>query len=98
MDVHPRVIADRLELGELDVEAVADGVGARLGERVAAVERAALDPGQGERDSLSSLGSLDGLVVDLDAAHANVDPSRLGAKLVAPADRARPERSRDDGA
>ena len=98
MHVHPRVVADRLELLELDVEAVADGIGAGLDERVAALERAALDPGQRERDPLSGLGALDRLVVHLDASHAHVDAGRLGAQLVALADRARPERARDDGA
>ena len=98
VDVHARVVADRLELGELDVEPVAHGIGAGLGERVSTVQRAALDSGQRERDPLARLGSVDRLVVHLDAAHPHVDPGRLGPQLVARADRARPQRSRDDGA
>ena len=92
------MVADRLELGELDVEPVAHGIGAGLGERVSTVQRAALDSGQRERDPLARLGSVDRLVVHLDAAHPHVDPGRLGPQLVARADRARPQRSRDDGA
>ena len=67
-------------------------------EHVAAAERVALDRPAGDRDPLARLGPLDRRVVHLHAAHAHLEPARLGAEHVALADRARPERAGDDGA
>ncbi len=53
--------------------------GARGGEDVAAPDRAAVDPGEVQRDALARLGALDGLVVDLDAAHAHGHRRAAGA-------------------
>ena len=94
----PGVVRDRLQLLELDVEPVADRVRARLDQCVAAAKRLSLDAGERQRDALPRLGALDGQVVHLHAAHADVEAGRLGSQLVALADRARPERARDDGA
>ncbi len=87
-----------VQLLERDVDAVARPVLARLDERVAAVEVAAADPGQRDRDPLPRLRAVDRPVVHLDAAHAHVEARRLGAERVALADRARPERPGRDGA
>ena len=46
MDVEPDVVADRLQLLELNVDAVTDGIRARLDERVPAPERLPLDARQ----------------------------------------------------
>ena len=83
---------------ELDVEAVADGIGARLDERVAASSALRSMPGSASATRCPASARSTGSVVHLDAAHAHVDAGRLGAELVALADRARPERARDDGA
>ena len=71
------MVADRLELLELDVEPVADGIGARLDERVASPELVRSIPGTAERDSRPCLGAFDRLVVHLDAPHAHLDSGRL---------------------
>ena len=89
--------ADVGELLEDDVEPVADRIGTRLDERIAATELAPLDPRQRDRDPLAGLGPLDGRVVHLDAPHAHIEAGRFGAQGVALADRARPEGPRDDG-
>ena len=93
---HARVIPDRLQLGELHVEPVAERIGAGLDERIAALEDMALDARDRERDALAGFGALDRLVVDLHAPNANIGAGRLGPQLVALRDRARPERSRHD--
>ena len=82
----------------VDVESVARRKRARRDERVAAPQLAAVDPRQRDGDTLPRLGALDGLVVHLHAAHAHRARTGLGVQLVALAERARPQRSRRDGA
>ena len=98
MDVESRAVGDLPERLQGDVEPVADRVRAFGDECVAAPEVASLDSGKGQRDALAGLRALDGAVVDLDAADAHVEAGGLGPELVAAADRARPERARDDRA
>ena len=85
--VEPGVVGDRLQLLELDVDPVADRIRARLDEGVAAPEGRPLDARQRERDALARVGPLDRLVVHLDAPYAHLGAGRLGAQLVALADR-----------
>ena len=80
------------------VEPVADRIRAVGDERVAAPQLAPLHARQRESDALAGLRPLDRAVVHLDTAHAHVEAGRLGAELVALADRPRPEGAGDDGA
>ena len=98
VDVDARAVADRLELVELDVEAVARPQAAGRDQHVAAPQLAPLDARQGERDPLPRLGPLDRPVVHLDAADAHVAAGGLGAEHVALADGPGPERPGRDGA
>src|SRR6266511_5074771 len=87
----------RRQLLELDVEPIADAVGARLDEDVTATKVVALDSGQRNRDALTRLGDVDRAIVDLHAAHAHVASDRLGAQHVSGLDPSRPERAGGDG-
>ena len=92
--LHPRAVADRLELVERDVEPVGDRVRAGRDERVAAGDIFPLDAGQAHCDALARLGPLDLAVVDLHAADADASAGGLHEQLVPGTDRARAERAR----
>ena len=99
VDVDAGAVGDRLELVERDVQPVADGVGARLDERVAAPQAAALEPGERRprRAARPRRARPDGRAPGR-CARA---PRRRRARArehVALADRARPERAGRDGA
>ena len=79
VDVEARAVGDLRQLLERDVEPVAQRIGTRLHQHVAAAQVAALDPREGERDPLPGLGAVDRPVVHLDAAHAHVEPRWLGS-------------------
>ena len=86
-----RPVRDGHELLERHVEPVARCEHARCKQRVAPPQLVALHAGQRERDALPRLGPVDRTVVYLDAPHADVASTRLGAENVAGADRSRPE-------
>jgi hypothetical protein len=92
MDEQARAVCDRLQLLEPDVEAVAGRVRAGRDQRVAAPERLAVEPRQGDRDALARLRALHRPVVHLDAADPNLQAGGFGSQLVALGDRPRPER------
>ena len=96
VDVQAAALLDRLQLVEHDVEAVADRVFARLDEGGAAAKLRPLDAGQADGHPLAGAGLVDGAVVHLDAADADVQPGRLGPEAAALADRAGPERAGRD--
>ncbi len=96
--LHVCPVLERLQLVELHVEPVGDRVYARRDEDVAAPDLPPLDAREGDRDATAGLRPVDGAVVNLDAAHADVQTGRLDAQRVARADRAGPQRSGHDGA
>ncbi len=98
VDVETRAVGDRLELVERDVEPERDRVRVVGDERLAARDLPALDARQADGDALPGFRPWDVAVVYLDAANAHGHARRLDPQLVSRADRARPERSRDDGA
>src|SRR5438105_1237778 len=98
VDMDAGAVLDRRELLERDVEPVARRVGARIDQRLAAVELSAFDARQADGDTLPGFCALDRPVVHLHAANAHREAGRLGAKLVTGADRPRPKRAGRDGA
>src|SRR5262245_21557942 len=96
VDVEPRVVGDRLELVERDVEAERDGIRVLCDERLTARDLAALDARQADGDALARVRPRDVEIVNLDAAHTHRHARRLDAELVTRTDRARPERPGDD--
>ena len=98
VDVDAGAVTDRLELLQRDVQPVAHGIRAWLDERITAPQLRPFDAGQADGDPLPCLGGVDRAVVHLHAAHADVEPGRFRAQLVARPDPARPERARGHGA
>ena len=80
MRLHARPVGDRLELLELDVEPVRDGIGARSDERVATCDVAPIDAGQAHGHPLARVGPLDVPVVHLHASHPHGSAGRLDTK------------------
>ena len=62
---------------------------ARRREDVAALDGRALHPLEIHRGALSGLGALDGLAVDLEAAHLGLDATRIDLDPVVDGERAR---------
>ncbi len=81
--LHARVVRDRFELVERDVEAIRRRIGAGCDERLASGDLVPLDAREADGDALARLGSLDVPVVHLDAADPDVAAGRLEPKLVA---------------
>ena len=75
MHREPRAVGDRRELLERHLEAVRPGECARRHEDIAAPEVAPLDAGKVDGNALAGLGTLDGSVVHLDGADADI-PTR----------------------
>ena len=98
MDGQPGAVQHRLQLRERDFEPIGARKGPGRDERLPATDVRALDPRKVDSDPLPCLGPGDRGVVDLHRADADVTPGRLEPQLVALADRARPERPRDDRA
>ena len=96
--LHARVVLDRRDLLERDVEPIRRRIPTRLDERISPCDVAPIDAGKAHRDALARLGSLDVAVVHLDAPHSDVAAGRLEPQLISCSDRARPERSRNDRA
>jgi hypothetical protein len=86
--VQPGARCDLLELLEGDVEAVRDGIGTGLDERLTSPQAAPLDARQRRCDPLACLGALERPIVDLHRPHARLAAAGLDGEDVALADRA----------
>ena len=96
--LHARVVLDRGDLLERNVEPIRRRIPARLDECFSPCDIAPIDSGKAHRDALARLRPPDVAVVHLDAPHSDVAAGRLEPELISCADRARPERSGHDRA
>ncbi len=96
--LHTRIVRDRKDLLEDDVEAVRRRVRAGRDQRLSPRDVTPLDPGKAHRNALTGFRPIDVAVMHLDAADPHVATRRLEPKLVSRTDRARPERAGHDRA
>jgi hypothetical protein len=94
--LHARLVLDRGDLLERNVEPIRRRIPTRLDERFSPCDIAPIETGNAQSDTLTSLGPIDIAVVHLDAPHPNVAARRLEPELISGTDRARPERSCND--
>ena len=94
--VQARPVWDRHELLERDIEPVARRERAGRKQRIAPPQLVPLYTRKRDGHPLARLGAIDRAVVHLDAAHADVASTGLGAEHVARSDRAGPERPGGD--
>ena len=96
VNVDARVVANRDELVEEDVEAIRGRIGVGRDERLSSRDLVPLDARKADGDALPGVGSLDVAVVHLHASRPYVATRRLESEPVSGRDRARPERAGHD--